>query len=134
VDEGRSSTGRPMSADGAALGLEGTSAVWVAFEAGASPGRGHWNPDMPLSPTGSAGLVGVAAADVGTTGEPVLFCVLEGSRISEVGTLSDGVGSATGVLVPVGVSFEVDSVGTRYEPSEYERIGALVGISDGMIA
>lgn len=137
---GRFSTGKPMLPEIAAVGFGAWSAGLVAFEAGALPGRGHWKPGIPSSPTGSAGLVGVAgldvvaAADVGATGYPVLSCVLEGWRDSEVGTMTDAVGSVTGALVSPGCFSEVERVGMTYEPDKNERIGTLVGISVGMVA
>lgn len=94
---------------------------------------------MPSLPTGPADLVGAAALDVVATADVgamglVLFCVLEGSRTSDVGGMLDGVGSATAEVVSAGIPPEAEIVGTIYEPSEYERIGTAVEIPMGMVA
>jgi hypothetical protein len=136
---GKLSTGRLMLPDGAFVGSGAESTGSVSLTAGASPRAGHWKPDIPPSPTGPAGLVGVAtlelvlAAEVEAAGLPVLLFVSDGTRTSEVGILPVGVTSATGALVSSGSSSETGAVGTA-RTLEVDRMGAFDGISVGIAA
>ena len=128
---GKLSTGRLMLPDGALVGSGAESTGSVPLVAGVSPGAGHWKPGIPPSPT-EAGLVGVAALELVLAAE-VEVAVSDGTRISEVGILAEGVTSATGALVSSGNSSETGAVGTA-RTVEVDRMGAFDEISVGIAA